>query len=130
MFSDNVTGLSVLAMILSVHTKLRDHISRTLHTLYGIEPDAGPSIALEYPPTRELGDLGSPVAFELARRLRKAPKLIAQEIADASGGVQGMGGLHEFVCMGPVPRSGLCPVHSALRLPIRPRVDRSAGTAG
>ena len=77
-------------MILSVHTKLRDHISRTLHTLYGIEPGAGPSIALEYPPTRELGDLGSPVAFELARRLRKAPKLIAQEIADASGGIDGI----------------------------------------
>ena len=77
-------------MILSVHTKLRDHISRTLHTLYGIEPGAGPSIALEYPPTRELGDLGSPVAFELARRLRKAPKLIAQEIADASGGIEGV----------------------------------------
>ena len=26
-------------------------------------------VVLEYPPNRELGDLGTPVAFELARRL-------------------------------------------------------------
>ena len=77
-------------MILTVHTKLRDHITRTLQTLYGIEPTDAPAIALEYPPTRDLGDLGSPVAFELARRLRKAPKLIAQEIADASAGIEGV----------------------------------------
>jgi arginyl-tRNA synthetase len=77
-------------MILPVHTQLRDHIARTLQSLYGIEPDAAPVIALDYPPTRELGDLGSPVAFELARRLRKAPKLIAQEIADASAGLAGV----------------------------------------
>ena len=31
-------------------------------------------------PTATLGDLGTPVAFELARRLRKAPRAIAQEI--------------------------------------------------
>ncbi len=90
MFSDNVAGLSVLSMILPVHTKLRDHITRTLQTLYGIEAGTGPVVALENPPSRELGDLGSPVAFELARRLRKAPKLIAQEIADASSGLDGV----------------------------------------
>jgi arginyl-tRNA synthetase len=77
-------------MILPVHTQLRDHITRTLQTLYGIEAGAGPVVALEYPPSRDLGDLGSPVAFELARRLRKAPKLIAQEIADASSGLDGV----------------------------------------
>ena len=44
-----------------------------------------PPIVLEYPPNRELGDLGTPVAFELARRLRKAPRAIAQEIAGAFG---------------------------------------------
>ena len=31
-----------------------------------------------------LGDLGTPVAFELARRLRKAPRAIAQELAARS----------------------------------------------
>jgi arginyl-tRNA synthetase len=33
------------------------------------------------PPRRALGDLAVPLAFELARRLRKAPRAIAQEIA-------------------------------------------------
>jgi arginyl-tRNA synthetase len=77
-------------MILPVHTRLRDHITRTIQTLYGFEPGAGPVVALDYPPTRDLGDLGSPVAFELARRLRKAPKIIAQEIAEASAGLDGV----------------------------------------
>jgi arginyl-tRNA synthetase len=77
-------------MILPVHTQLRDHIIRTLHALYAIEPADAPPVTLEYPPTRELGDLGTPVAFELARRLRKAPKVIAQEIADASTTLDGV----------------------------------------
>src|SRR5690606_7141759 len=32
-----------------------------------------------------LGDLAVPVAFELARRLRKAPRVIAQQLAEAIG---------------------------------------------
>jgi arginyl-tRNA synthetase len=55
-----------------------------------LPPEAIPSIALDYPPNRQLGDLGTPVAFELARRLRKAPRAIAQEIAGAFGTVEGV----------------------------------------
>ena len=40
-------------------------------------PRPCPPSSLESPPNRELGDLGTPVAFELARRLRKAPRAIA-----------------------------------------------------
>ena len=75
-------------MILALHDRIRDHVGRVLTTLYAL--DAVPAIALEYPPNRELGDLGTPVAFELARRLRKAPKVIAQEIASAFGAVEGV----------------------------------------
>jgi arginyl-tRNA synthetase len=42
-------------------------------------------IPIEYSPNRTLGDLGTPVAFDLARRLRKAPRVIAQELAAALG---------------------------------------------
>ena len=42
------------------------------------------------PPRRALGDLAVPVAFELARRLRKAPRAIAQEIAGALGAIDGV----------------------------------------
>jgi arginyl-tRNA synthetase len=41
-------------------------------------------------PNRALGDLAVPLAFELARRLRKAPRAIAQEIAAALGPVEGV----------------------------------------
>jgi arginyl-tRNA synthetase len=38
-------------------------------------------IVLEKPPKRELGEAASPVCFELAKRLKRAPRQIAQEIA-------------------------------------------------
>ena len=75
-------------MILPLQARLRSHIERTLTTLYGA--DAAVSPALEFPPNRDLGDLGTPVAFELARRLRKAPRAIAQEIAGAFGSLEGV----------------------------------------
>jgi arginyl-tRNA synthetase len=77
-------------MLLPVHDRLRAHLSRLLASLYSLDEAAQPAIALESPPNRELGDLGTPVAFELARRLRKAPRAIAQEIAAAFGTVEGV----------------------------------------
>jgi arginyl-tRNA synthetase len=47
------------------------------------------AIPVEIPPRRALGDLSVPLAFELARRLRKAPRAIAQEIVGALGQVDG-----------------------------------------
>jgi arginyl-tRNA synthetase len=77
-------------MILPVHDSVRAHLTRLLMTLYALEPSAVPTVALEYPPNRQLGDLGTPVAFELAKRLRKAPRAIAQEIAGAFGTLAGI----------------------------------------
>ena len=77
-------------MILPVQEELRAHLARLLTTLYSLDESARPAIVLEYPPNRELGDLGTPVAFELARRLRKAPRAIAQEIAEAFGSLNGV----------------------------------------
>src|SRR5687768_16178009 len=77
-------------MILPVQDTLRAHVVGLLATLYAIDADALPPVALEYPPNRDLGDLGTPVAFELARRLRKAPRAIAQEIAGAFGRLDGV----------------------------------------
>ena len=87
-------------MILPVHDRLRAHVARLLTTLYSLSSREGqalapsdvegPAIVLDYPPNRELGDLGTPVAFELARRLKKAPRAIAQEIAGAFGSLEGI----------------------------------------
>jgi arginyl-tRNA synthetase len=43
------------------------------------------NIPLEIPPDLKFGELATPIAFELARKLRKAPKIIAQEIVAALG---------------------------------------------
>jgi len=72
-------------MILPVQERLRTHLARVLSTLFSLDPETLPAVALEYPPNRDLGDLGTPIAFELARRLRKAPRAIAQDIAGAFG---------------------------------------------
>src|SRR5437870_4550816 len=77
-------------MILPVHDRLRAHLAHVLTSLFALTPADAPPIVLEYPPNRDLGDLGTPIAFELARRLRKAPRAIAQEIAAAFGHVEGI----------------------------------------
>jgi arginyl-tRNA synthetase len=77
-------------MILPVHRRLRDHLGGLLARLYGLDSSSMPPIGLEYPPRRDLGDLGSPVAFELAGRLRKAPRVIAADIASAFGTLEGV----------------------------------------
>jgi arginyl-tRNA synthetase len=77
-------------MILPVHTRLREHLTQVIADLYALERSSLPSLALDYPPNRDLGDLGTPAAFELARRLRKPPRTIAQEVAAAFGILAGI----------------------------------------
>lgn len=77
-------------MILSVHALLRHHLQTGLTQAFGLAPDAQPPIVIQTPPTREFGDLAVAVAFELARSLRKAPRVIAQELAAALGTIPGV----------------------------------------
>ena len=78
-------------MILPVQQTVRRRIAEAVSALYDI-PATDPvlsSIAVDVPPRRALGDLAVPLAFELARRLRKAPRAIAQELVSHLGSVQG-----------------------------------------
>ena len=72
-------------MILPVHERVRSRLSETIASHFGLDTASVPAIVLETPPRRAFGDLASPVAFELARALRKAPRAIAQELAGALG---------------------------------------------
>ena len=76
-------------MILPLHEALKNRVRTILAEAHGLGEDAGVTIAIETPPNRTMGDLGTPVAFDLARRLRKAPRAIAAEIAAASASVPG-----------------------------------------
>src|SRR5919198_6293881 len=48
-----------------------------------------PKIVVEQPPKVELGEYASPLAFELAKKLRKAPRKIAEEIVAGIGPIDG-----------------------------------------
>ncbi len=74
----------ILPIQRQVHTAITDAITRA----FGLTEV--PTFTVETPPNRALGDLAVTVAFQLARSLRKAPRVIAQEIADAIGPVPGV----------------------------------------
>jgi len=87
---------------------------------FGAEP---PRLVLETPPKVELGDLACPVAFELAKVLRRPPRRIAEELAPAlvlppvvaRTSVEGGGYLNFFVDRAKVLRAMLEDPHAAAR---------------
>ena len=68
-----------IPVMLLLETSLRDALRRHLQDQHPAAV-AGLQIALETPPRPELGDFASPLCFELARRARRPPRQLAQEI--------------------------------------------------
>jgi arginyl-tRNA synthetase len=66
--------------------KLRDALAAHIRGKYGVELP----IALARPPKIEMGEAASPVCFELAKRLKRAPRQIAQEITIGLGKIEGV----------------------------------------
>ena len=66
--------------------RLREALAGHIREKYGVEL----AIVLERPPKIEMGEAASPVCFELAKRLKRAPRQIAQEIANGLGKVAGI----------------------------------------
>src|ERR1017187_3053749 len=65
-------------MVRTIQLSLQARIQAILLAKYDI---ALAQFAVEQPPSIALGELALPVAFELAKRLRKAPRAIATELA-------------------------------------------------
>ena len=61
-------------MLQDLHSRLKDALRSMIRTQWNIDP---PDIVLNQTPKVELGELATPVAFELARQLKKAPRVIA-----------------------------------------------------
>ena len=73
-------------MYLKIRNRLRDALASHILATYGVEI----SVVLERPPKLEMGEAASPVCFELAKRLKKAPRMIAQEIATSLPKIDGV----------------------------------------
>jgi arginyl-tRNA synthetase len=95
---------------LELQKRLAEHLRAVLATKYNLQLE---TIPLEIPPELKFGELATPIAFELARKLRKAPKVIAQEIVAALGKVEGFASFE-------VAGAGY----------INARLDRAAGVHG
>jgi arginyl-tRNA synthetase len=74
---------------LELQKRLSAHLRSVLKAKYDLELE---TIPLEIPPDLQFGELATPIAFELARKLRKAPKVIAAEIVAALGPLEGFAG--------------------------------------
>ncbi|MGH9518422.1 MAG: arginine--tRNA ligase, partial [Terriglobales bacterium] len=68
-----------------LEARLRAAVAAQLQRAYGLGPDQLPSLVVEAPPRPELGEFALPVCFELSKRLRRAPRQLAQELAAAMG---------------------------------------------
>ncbi|HVT60259.1 MAG TPA: arginine--tRNA ligase [Thermoanaerobaculia bacterium] len=64
-------------------TRLKNGLAGEIARLIGVRFGIEHRPVLEVPPRRELGDLASPAAMQLARLLRRSPRAIADELRDA-----------------------------------------------
>jgi arginyl-tRNA synthetase len=71
---------------LEITARLREALAKYIREKYHVELP----VVLERPPKIEMGEAASPVCFELAKRLKKAPRQIAQEIQNVLPAVPGI----------------------------------------
>jgi arginyl-tRNA synthetase len=69
-----------------VEKRLRAAIGRYIHKSYNIDV----RILTERPPRIEMGEIATPVCFDLAKQLKKSPRILAQEIANKVGPIEGV----------------------------------------
>ena len=70
-----------------LESRLTESVRNFLRRAYQLEVA---NIVIEQPPRIEFGEYALPIAFELARKLRKAPRKIAEEIVTGIGPVAGI----------------------------------------
>jgi arginyl-tRNA synthetase len=73
-------------MYQSLEQQVRETLRRFIAEKYALDVP----IVTERPPKLEMGELASPVCFDLAKKLKRAPRQLAQEIASAIGPIPGV----------------------------------------
>src|SRR4029453_7377614 len=74
-------------MQLQTNALIKDVVRSTIQSLWKIEID---DVVLNQTPKIELGELATPVCFELAKKLKKAPKAVAEELIRTIGEIPGV----------------------------------------
>jgi arginyl-tRNA synthetase len=69
-----------------VEERVRKALRHHIHERYKTDVP----IVLERPPKLAMGEVASPVCFELAKRMKKAPRALAQEIANSLKRIEGV----------------------------------------
>lgn len=104
--------------------RLAQQIRDFLRQNYGLEL---PRIVIEQPPRVDLGEYALPLAFELAKQLRKPPRKIAEEIIAGLGPIEGFEKL-ELAGAGYInARVDRAQLAAALVADEKPRVDAPTG---
>lgn len=75
-------------MLLTITKKLEKTLIQQIEERYGVHYDA---LNFAIPPKIELGELALPIAFDLARKVRRPPIEIARELASEAGALPGIG---------------------------------------
>ncbi|HEV2288497.1 MAG TPA: arginine--tRNA ligase [Candidatus Acidoferrales bacterium] len=70
-----------------IEINFRNALAAFIRENYAVEVN----VVTERPPRLEMGEIASPVCFELAKRLKRAPRQIAQEIAQAMNSLAAVG---------------------------------------
>jgi len=86
-----------------------------------------PKIVIEQPPKVELGEYALPLAFELAKNLRKAPRNIAQEIVAGLGPIEGFEKLEAAGAGYVNARVNRAELAAAVASDVKPRYEIPAG---
>ena len=73
-------------MYKAVEDRFRKALRHHIHERYKTDVP----VLTELPPKLAMGEAASPVCFELAKRLKKAPRLLAQEIANSLPPIDGI----------------------------------------
>ena len=73
-------------MYLQFQKRLAERVRAFLREKYQLDL---PTIVVEQPPSTQFGEYALPLSFELAKKLRKPPRKIAEEIVTGLGEVPG-----------------------------------------
>ncbi len=74
-------------MLEQLCSRIEDAVRSVVASRYGISLAR---VIIERPPSVELGDLALPLAFELARQLKRSPRQIATELAEVFPALEGV----------------------------------------